>query len=75
MVTLNILFTGFFVTAAARLAAMPLAGLLRDVPQSGAAAEIAGRLLLPQAAAARNSQNDRKVCVILSEAKDPVWRR
>ena len=37
---------------------MPFAGLLRNSPQSGAAAEIAGRLPLPPAAAARNSQDD-----------------
>ena len=59
MVAQGVLFTGFFVTAPALLAVMPFVGLLRDGPQSGAATEIPGRLLLPQAAAARNSQNDR----------------
>ena len=41
--------------------ALPLllfAGLLCDSPQNSAAAEIPGRLPLPQAAAARNSQDD-----------------
>ena len=39
---------------------MPFPGLFHDGPKSGAAAEIAAQLLLPQAAVDRNSQDDRR---------------
>ena len=48
---------------------MPFAGLLRDSPQSGAAAEIAARLSLPPAAAARNSQGDSVFSVSAEDEK------
>ena len=52
--------TGSFTYTLPRL---PFPGLLHDGPKNGAAAEIAGRLPLPPAAAARNSQDDRMFLV------------
>ena len=39
---------------------MPFPGLFHDGPKSGAAAEIAAHLSLPQAAVDRNSQDARR---------------